>query len=86
MFKFNHLGKLAVMILKFSNCELVKSMVTTGAILRSFSQLALLSKRSLRKLQWLDGARTSPKYPKYHLKFDHLDKNDSTNVTATLSK
>ncbi len=43
--------------------ELVKSIVATGAMLRSFSQLALLVRGvSIGKLQWLVGARKPPKY------------------------
>ncbi len=43
--------------------ELVKSIVATGAMLRSFSKLALLVRGiSIGKLQWLVGARKPPKY------------------------
>jgi hypothetical protein len=54
--EFYHFDELAVLI-----SQMVKSILATGAMLRSFSRLASPTRSlSIGLLQWLDGARTPP--------------------------
>ncbi len=54
--EFYHFDELAVLI-----SQMVKSILATGAMLRSFSRLVSPTRSlSLEILQWLDGARTPP--------------------------
>ncbi len=66
--------------------ELVKSIVVTGALLRSFPRKASPTRGiSIRILQWLDGAKTLPNYP-LGTASNLTIFAKKTNLTATLSK